>query len=392
MDCRVGGALLPCVPSRPDDLRFDLGAIYRHHHRLVRWMVCGAGVPEHAVDDVTQDVFVAIHRRRAQAPRSELRRWIVGVTRSVCHSYRRGSARRQHRLSRTIEAEPLPLPDDLLDGRAALHRLRRALGSLAEPQREVFVLMELEGLSAPEVAAALGANLSTVYSRLRLARQRVWAEVATPEAVVARARDAGSPDRAQARQSWALVAARVGLEAGTVAPAAAATSTVTGWAGGLAIGACLGAAALGGLFVARAPASVRDHHEVASSTQAQRAAPTPRAAGPAVGTVPARPPRASPAEAVSPSASVTDIDRSALPRGPDAAPVGPRSQPRAPASTLADETDLLRRAAGELDAADFDESARLLDVHARRFADGVLAEERRRLLAELERLRPAQPG
>ena len=34
----------------------------------------------------------------------------------------------------------------------------------------MFVLMELEELSAPEVSEALGVPLNTVYSRLRLAR------------------------------------------------------------------------------------------------------------------------------------------------------------------------------------------------------------------------------
>ena len=34
----------------------------------------------------------------------------------------------------------------------------------------VFVLVELEGMSAPEVADALELNVNTVYSRLRKAR------------------------------------------------------------------------------------------------------------------------------------------------------------------------------------------------------------------------------
>jgi len=45
------------------------------------------------------------------------------------------------------------------------------LSSLDEDQREVFVLCELEQLSAPEIASALEINVNTVYSRLRAARQ-----------------------------------------------------------------------------------------------------------------------------------------------------------------------------------------------------------------------------
>ena len=380
MDRRGGGALLPRVPSRLDEPRFDLAAIYRHHHRLVRWMVRGAGVPEHAVDDVTQDVFVAIHRRRAQAPGAGLRRWVVGVTRSVCHSYRRAGARSRQRLARTIEPEPSPLPDDLLDGRTALHRLRGVLDGLAEPQREVFVLMELEGLSAPETAEALGANLSTVYSRLRLARQRVWAELAPAPELVASAREAGRPRREEARHSWLVVVARIGGEASSIAPVAAAASAATGKVGGLAIGVCLGVAVLGGLLVARGPARSRDLRNEAVAT-----AGPPQAVSPARAAVPDEP---SPA-ASEPAAAV--IERRLPPTVDDAPPARPRSSARASepmlGSSLADEAELLRRAASSLDAADLDEAARLLDAHADRFADGELADERERLLAELERRR-----
>jgi RNA polymerase sigma-70 factor (ECF subfamily) len=45
------------------------------------------------------------------------------------------------------------------------------LGDLDEKKREVLVLSELEELTAPEIAEALGINLNTVYSRLRLARE-----------------------------------------------------------------------------------------------------------------------------------------------------------------------------------------------------------------------------
>src|SRR6185369_1576462 len=48
--------------------------------------------------------------------------------------------------------------------------LDRFLDSLDDDRRDVFVLAEMEGLSAPEIAAVVGAPLNTVYSRLRLAR------------------------------------------------------------------------------------------------------------------------------------------------------------------------------------------------------------------------------
>ena len=54
-------------------------------------------------------------------------------------------------------------------------RLERALYALPEPQASVFILYELEELTMPEVAAALGYPLQTAYSRLYAARKAVLA-------------------------------------------------------------------------------------------------------------------------------------------------------------------------------------------------------------------------
>jgi RNA polymerase sigma-70 factor (ECF subfamily) len=44
------------------------------------------------------------------------------------------------------------------------------LEGLEESRREIFVMVELEQLSAPDVATVLEIPLNTVYSRLRRAR------------------------------------------------------------------------------------------------------------------------------------------------------------------------------------------------------------------------------
>jgi RNA polymerase sigma-70 factor (ECF subfamily) len=61
-------------------------------------------------------------------------------------------------------------PDEIAELRRARADLDTFLESLPEPQRAVFVLVELEGLTAPEVATALGIPSGTVASRLRTAR------------------------------------------------------------------------------------------------------------------------------------------------------------------------------------------------------------------------------
>jgi RNA polymerase sigma-70 factor (ECF subfamily) len=52
-----------------------------------------------------------------------------------------------------------------------LQLLAKLLRDLDDAKREVFVLAELEEMTAPEISEALDIPLNTVYSRLRAARQ-----------------------------------------------------------------------------------------------------------------------------------------------------------------------------------------------------------------------------
>ena len=46
------------------------------------------------------------------------------------------------------------------------------LAQLDQVQREVLLLVDVEGYSVPEVAEATCVNLNTLYTRLRAARQK----------------------------------------------------------------------------------------------------------------------------------------------------------------------------------------------------------------------------
>jgi RNA polymerase sigma-70 factor (ECF subfamily) len=60
---------------------------------------------------------------------------------------------------------------DIAERNADLELIESLLAKLDEPKREVFVMVEILGMTVPEVAQALDMPLNTAYSRLRLARQ-----------------------------------------------------------------------------------------------------------------------------------------------------------------------------------------------------------------------------
>ena len=165
---------MPLSP-RHRSLSAAFEALYQQHFAFVWRVVWRAGVSESDVDDVCQEVFVTAHRRFEDLEPGAERAFLFGVARRAAANHRRGTQRRR----RKIAALPEPCPERALDeqlvDRRQIRRLERAIDSLPSQRREVYVLMELEGLSAPEVAASLGCKLNTVYSRLRRARRELAA-------------------------------------------------------------------------------------------------------------------------------------------------------------------------------------------------------------------------
>jgi RNA polymerase sigma-70 factor (ECF subfamily) len=68
-------------------------------------------------------------------------------------------------------SSPAPL-DETVQWRERAALVSRFLDDLDEGHRAVFVLAQLVGATAPEIAESLGVNLNTVYSRLRTTRAR----------------------------------------------------------------------------------------------------------------------------------------------------------------------------------------------------------------------------
>lgn len=148
----------------------SLGELYRTHYRFVRRTAYRLGVARAQLDDVVQDVFVVLHRRRQQLDLSDAGRALLfGITRRVAKTYRTRAARPLLRV--------VPAADEAADGGLkrweAAELVHRFLAELPEDQRDVFILAELEGMAAPEISEALGGlNVNTVYTRLRSARLR----------------------------------------------------------------------------------------------------------------------------------------------------------------------------------------------------------------------------
>jgi RNA polymerase sigma-70 factor (ECF subfamily) len=149
-----------------------LECVYREHFRGVWRLLRRLGVPAALLDDATQDVFLVVHRKLAELDlHAPLRSWVFAITVRVASEHRRRAARRRTEQLDDILPDPGPGPAELRELREDVQLLHEVLNELDDDKRAVFVLSELEQLSAPEIAAVIGVNLNTVYSRLRAARK-----------------------------------------------------------------------------------------------------------------------------------------------------------------------------------------------------------------------------
>ncbi len=154
------------APSATPRSRFE--ALFAAHHDFVRRSALALGVPPRFVDDVVQDVFIVALRRIGDLdPAASGRGWLYGILRNVA---RRAKAKDARRPPLHLAPAPDASPDEALDWRRAAGVVETFLDGLDDDKREIFVLCELEGMTAPEVVAATGTKLNTVYSRLRTVR------------------------------------------------------------------------------------------------------------------------------------------------------------------------------------------------------------------------------
>ena len=150
-----------------------------HHVDFIWRLLRRLGVSGSEVDDAAQQVFIiAVKRLRDVTPNAE-RSFLYGTALRVASTFRRSAARRKRKLGdlRFEDHASSTTPDHELEKREALALLDEALAGLSEELRRIFVLSDIEGVSAREVALLENIPAGTVASRLRRAREALEARL-----------------------------------------------------------------------------------------------------------------------------------------------------------------------------------------------------------------------
>ncbi len=160
-------------------MKVDAASIVLEHSAFIWRVLTHLGVPKARLQDASQEVCLTLLRSLPSFEgRSSLQTWLYGVCKNIAFAERRRS-----RENSEIPTDELPetIVQAAQEGelwiKRAHQRLVLALQQLDDGQREVFVLFEIEELTMDEIARSLAVPLSTCYSRLYAARDKVHAEL-----------------------------------------------------------------------------------------------------------------------------------------------------------------------------------------------------------------------
>jgi RNA polymerase sigma-70 factor, ECF subfamily len=160
-------------PTQTEGISFR--EIHDTYYGFVWRYAANRGVPQMAIDDAVQEVFVVVHGRLASFEgRSSLKTWIAGIAHNVVRGYVRKAGNRPAGDYLADEDQLLAdgvSPAEAVERKAALEILDGLLDKMSDIQREVFILNEIEQLSSVEIAEVLGVNENTVRTRLLAARK-----------------------------------------------------------------------------------------------------------------------------------------------------------------------------------------------------------------------------
>lgn len=133
----------------------------------------------HDAEDVVQETMLALAK---ELPRwrgeGSFSTWLYAIARSYCARRRRRRLDPQHLTSLESAAaqevvDPGPGAERVVLDRQLERALEAALARLPAADREVLLLRDVEGLTAPEVATVVGTSVDAVKSRLHRARLKV---------------------------------------------------------------------------------------------------------------------------------------------------------------------------------------------------------------------------
>ena len=128
-------------------------------------------------EEITSDVFLIAWQRITDVPEKPLP-WLLVTARNVGSNQVRAAMRQRALAAEMAAWIPEPQSGDPADHVTERAALLAALGTLAEPDRELLTLTAWHGLPAASAARVIGCSTATYFVRLHRARHRLRQAIA----------------------------------------------------------------------------------------------------------------------------------------------------------------------------------------------------------------------
>lgn len=152
----------------------DFSRVYQEEFDYVWHSLRRLGVVQRHLPDVTQDVFLFVHRRLASFDETRpVKPWPFGIAFRVASDTRALARTRHEYVGEPVEArDPRPTADAQLADAEAKEIVQRALDSLELNHRAILIMHDIDELPMSEISVSLDVPVKTLYSRLSVAREK----------------------------------------------------------------------------------------------------------------------------------------------------------------------------------------------------------------------------
>ncbi len=162
-----------------------LSELYDRYHRLVFSVAFNSVGDYGTAEEITQDVFVRVWEKAAtyRVSLGQVNTWLSSIARHrSIDVFRRRSSRPESRSTTWDELPGWALPNvEGPEERAILaiqqQRVRASIAQLPEEQQQVLGLAYFKGYTQRQIAEMLDQPLGTVKTRIRLAMQKLRAQL-----------------------------------------------------------------------------------------------------------------------------------------------------------------------------------------------------------------------
>jgi RNA polymerase sigma factor (sigma-70 family) len=155
--------------------------LLQYQPSLIRFARKYCATPEDVEDAVQETLWIVYQKINTLRSASAFLSWVFQIVRNHCYRLLHGKYQDDEALASVrlndLDAAAVEIDPELY---AALkHDVVTAIAHLPADYRQILIMRDLEGFTAPEVAQHLGLTLETVKSRLHRARNLLRESLAT---------------------------------------------------------------------------------------------------------------------------------------------------------------------------------------------------------------------